>query len=65
MRGAISVAEQIQAEDEKDDIVNHVHQDRVACRTSCSANVSSGNPSEEGIGEQNRVDVHCSKQRSL
>src|ERR1700733_10874657 len=65
MGSAISVAEQMQAEDEKDDVVNDVHQDCVKCRISCSANVSSSNPSEESIGEHNRVDVHCRKEHSL
>ena len=59
------MTEQTQAEDEKDDVVHHMHQDCVECRTSCSANISSGNPSGEGIGEHNRVDVHRSKERSL
>jgi hypothetical protein len=65
MHGAISVAEQMHTEDEKDNVVHHVHQDGVACRTSCTANVSSGNPSQEGIGEHNRVDVHCRKERGM
>src|SRR5450432_2660463 len=59
------MAEQMQSEREKDDIVNHVELDCVECRTSCTANVSSGNPSEEGIGECNRVEVHCHKDRRV
>src|ERR1700691_1871181 len=64
-RRAGSVAEQMQAEGEKDDIINRVHQDCVECRTSCTANVSSRNPGEQGIGEYNRIDVHCCKERGM
>jgi hypothetical protein len=36
-----------------------------ASREGALARVSSGNPSEEGIGECNRVDVHCRKDRRM
>jgi hypothetical protein len=57
MRRVISVAEQMQAEEQKGNIVDHVHQDCVEGRTSYAANVSSGYPGEEGIREHNRVPI--------
>jgi len=56
------MAEDMQAQRKKDDVVDYVHESGVDRRASRSANVSSNEPEEERARRRREVDVHCRKQ---
>ena len=59
------MAEEIQPEPKKDNVVDYVHDNGVDRRASCSAYVSSSDPEEESVGQRRWIDVHRRKQCSL